>query len=129
MERSTTGQWLWRREAPAWRGRPQPEPLRNPGRAKLDTVALVVLNRRMETSRRASIESQLAGLAKRQEEVRGELAEQAEKIAARAHRGKPATARMLTRLEEMRAAYASIQRRHELLRAKQPLAPVQDDEF
>jgi hypothetical protein len=83
----------------------------------------------MQTSRRASIESQLAGLAKRREEVRGELAEQAEKIVARAHRGKPATARMLARHEEMRAAYASILRRHELLRAKQPLAPVQDDEF
>jgi len=89
----------------------------------------VVLNDGMQTSRRASIESQLAGLAKRQEEVRGELAEQAEKIAARAHLGKPATARMLARHEEMRAAYASILRRHELLQAKQPLAPVQVDEF
>jgi hypothetical protein len=89
----------------------------------------VVLNDGMQTSRRASIESQLAGLAKRREEVRGELAEQAEKIAARAHLGKPAAARMLARHEEMRAAYASIHQRHELLRAKQPLAPAQDDEF
>jgi len=83
----------------------------------------------MQTSRRASIESQLAGLAKRREEVRGELAEQAEKIAARAHLGKPATARMLARHEEMRAAYASIQRRHELLGAKRPPGLAEDDEF
>jgi len=92
-------------------------------------VALVVLNHRMQTSRRASIESQLTGLAKRREEVRGELAVQAEKIAARAQLGKPATVRMRAQHEQTRAAYGAILRRHELLRAKQPLAPAEDDEF
>ena len=36
---------------------------------------------------------------------------------------------MLARHEEMRAAYVSIQRRHELLRAKRPPGLAEDDEF
>ena len=90
---------------------------------------ILVLNYGMQTSRRASIESQLAGLTKCREQLRGELAEQAEKIAVRAERGKPANARMQIRHEEMRAAYWSIKQRYELLRANQPAKPAEGDEF
>lgn len=83
----------------------------------------------MPSSRRVSIASDLTRLAKRREAVRGALAEQAEKIAARAQRGKAANARMLLRHEEVRAAYWAILRRYERLRAQRPAGGAADDEF
>ena len=95
----------------------------------LDSVGGLGLNHGMQTSRRASIDTQLMALAKRREALRGELAEQAEKIAARAERGKPATARMVARHEQMRTAYLSVQQRYEFLQAKEPAKPVVGDDL
>lgn len=99
------------------------------GRRGLDSVGGLGLNHGMQTSRRASIDTQLTALAKRREALRGELAEQAEKIATRAERGKPATARMVARHEQMRAAYWSVKQRYELLQAKEPAKPVVGDDL
>lgn len=83
----------------------------------------------MQTSRRASIAVQLAALAKRREALRGELAEQAEKIAARAARGKPAMVRMVARHEQMRTAYWAVKQRYELLQADARSKSMAGDEI
>ena len=96
---------------------------------KLDTTAELRLTRAMKSTRRKSSDSELAELAKRREQKRGELEEMAERIGVRAQMGKPATARMLARIEEMRAEYLAIQQRYERRHASTPARPSGADEF
>lgn len=84
----------------------------------------------MHPSARAPVETQLAVLARRLAELDGELAEQAEALAARSALGLPPDARLLARHERQRESFWAVKRRVAELQSRMPTAPPPaDDDF
>lgn len=83
----------------------------------------------MHPSRSVAIERTLAALARRLEQLHGELSEQAEDIAARLECGKSASARSLARYERKGERFWSLKCRYEQLRGRHPAPPVAADDF
>lgn len=97
-------------------------------RCELDRPAALPLNAGMHPSPRASVDVQLIALEERLRALAGELAEQAQSIAARLAQGRAVSAPAEAKLARLREAYASAQRRCAQLRARGASLPAAADE-